>query len=171
VTRGLWKVMLALVVCAALADETEQKVYSESFKKGATRVTDQTFDVSLTPEHGRQEFKVADSTGKVRYLLRFAPDISPGDTKVIGWFVRLADLHHKIYESVLPTSPDLSKDTTLVWWLDGRQFSKVPLRATRIIKVEQFYCAVQVKDVARLSPGQPYLRQLDLSVQFSNRKP
>ncbi len=169
--RGLRIWMLALLVCTALADEAEQKVYSESFKKGATRVAGQTFDVMLTPQHGRQEFKVADATGKIRYALRFVPDVSPGDTKVIGWFVRLADLHHKIYESVLPTSPDLSKDTTQVWWLDGRQFSKIPLRATRIIKVEQFYCTVRVKDVAHLSIGQPYLQQLDLSVQFSNTKP
>jgi len=171
VIRGLWIVLLASLVLPALADDTRQQVYSESFKKGATRVTDQTFNVTLTPEQARQEFKVMDSTGKHRYILRFVPDISRGDTKIVGWFVRLADLHHKIYESVLPTSPDLTADTTLHWWLDGRQFAKVPLRTTRVIKVEQFFCQLQVTDVARLSANQSYIKQLDLTVQFSNMKP
>lgn len=153
------------------ADDAEHKVYSESFKKGATRVTEQSLDVTLTPEQARQEFKILDATGKPRYILRLVPDISRGDTKIVGWFVRLADLRHKIYESVLPTSPDPSRDTTLVWWLDSRQFSKIPLQTTRIFKVEQFYCVVQVKAVKRLSVGQPYLQQMDLGVQFTNTKP
>lgn len=154
-----------------VADDAEQKVYSESFKKGATRVTEQSVDVSLTPGQARQEFKILDTTGKPRYILRLVPDISRGDTKIVGWFVRLADLRHKIYESVLPTSPDPTRDTTLVWWLDGRQFSKIPLQATRVFKVEQFYCVVRVRAAKRLGVGQPYLQELDLTVQFTNTKP
>lgn len=169
--RFLSFLLLFGLTVPGIADDAERKVYSESFKKGATRVTEQTLDVTLTPEQAKQEFKVLDSIGKPRYILRFVPDISRGDTKVVGWFVRLADLRHKIYESVLPTSPDPTRDTTLVWWLDGRQFSKIPLQTTRIFKVEQFYCVIQVKSARKLSIGQPYLQQMDLSVQFTNTKP
>ena len=91
--------------------------------------------------------------------------------KLLGWFVRLVDSHHKIYDSVLPTSQDLARDQTQVWWFDARQFSKVPLQSKRIFKVEQFYCVVQVKDVKRLGPGQPYLNQMNVAVQLTNTKP
>lgn len=169
--RWMVVVLLASLALPGVADDSGKRMYSESFKKGATRVTEQTLDVTLTPEHAKQDFKILDSSGKPRYRLRFLPDVPPGDTKVLGWFVRLADAHHRIYDSVLPTSPDLARDTTQVWWLDGRQFSKIPLPTQRVFKVEQFYCVVQVKEVKRLAPGQPYLNQLDVSVQFTNTKP
>jgi hypothetical protein len=47
----------------------------------------------------------------------------------------------------------------------------VPLQSKRVFKVEQFYCVVQVKDVKRLGPGQPYLNQMNVAVQFTNTKP
>jgi hypothetical protein len=86
---------LVSVAVTSLADEAGKRVYSESFKKGATRVTEQTMDVKLTADHARQDFKILDSLGKPRYTLRFLPDIPAGDTKILGWFVRLADGHHK----------------------------------------------------------------------------
>ena len=169
--RWMFVALLACLTVPMVADDSGTRVYSESFKKGATRVTEQTLDVTLTPEHARQDFKIPDSFGKPRYTLRFVPDVPAGDTRILGWFVRLADAHHRIYDSVLPASPDLSRDAQQVWWLDSRQFSKVPLQAQRVFKVEQFYCVVQVKDVKRLGPGQPYLNQMDVTVQFTNTKP
>ena len=168
-----WTVVVFLVSVAVscVADGAGERVYSESFKKGATRVTEQTLDVTLTPDRARQDFKILDSSGKPRYTLRFVPDIPAGDSKILGWFVRLADAHHKIYDSVLPMSPDLTRDPQQFWWLDARQYSKTPLLAQRVFKVEQFYCVIQVKDAKRLSPGQPYMNQMNVAVQFTNTKP
>lgn len=166
-------ILVVLVVSAALsvAQDSGKSMYSESFKKGATRVTEQKLDVTLTPDHARQDFKVLDSLGSPRYTLRFVPDIPQGDTKILGWFVRLADGHHRIYDSVLPASPDLARDTQQVWWLDARPYAKIPLQTQRVFKVEQFYCVIQVKGVKRLIPAEPYLNQMDLAVQFTNTKP
>ena len=169
--RWTWIVLLAWLAVPGVAEDSVKQVYSEWFKKGATRISEQTLDVTLSPEHAKQDFKILDSLGKPRYLLRFVPDIASGDTRVLGWFVRLAEAHHKIYDSVLRVSPDLARDGQQAWWLDGRQYSKIPLQATRVFKVEQFYCVIRVKDVKRLIPGRPYLNQLDLSVQFTNTKP
>ncbi len=168
--RWILVVLLASAV-VGVADDSGKPVYSDSFKKGATRITEQTLDVTLTPQHARQDFKILDSSGKPRYTLRFVPDMPSGDSKVLGWFVRLADAHHQIYDNVLPVSLDLSRDTRQAWWLDGRQFSKIPLQVQRVFKVEQFYCVVQVREVKRLNAGQPYLNQLDLTVQFTNTRP
>jgi hypothetical protein len=164
-------ILIAMLASAALADDSGKAVYTDSFKKGATRVTEQALEVTLTPGQAKQDFKVLDAAGKQRYILRFVPDTRPGDTRILGWFVRLADIHHKIYDSVLPTSPDLARDQAQAWWLDARQFSKVPLQARRVFKVEQFYCVVQVKDVKRSGPGQPYLNQMNVAVQLTNTKP
>jgi hypothetical protein len=171
VFRWTLVVFLMSVAVTSIADDAGKRVYSESFKKGATRVTEQTLEVTLTPDHARQDFKILDSLGKPRYTLRFVPDIPPGDTKILGWFVRLADARHKIYDSVLPASPDLARDPQQFWWLDARQYSKTLLQAQRVFKVEQFYCVIQVKDAHRLAAGQPYLNQMDVAVQFTNTKP
>jgi len=170
VDRWFWIALLTAMVLPALADDS-QKVYSESFKKGATHVKEQTLDITLASEQHAQEFKVLDATEKARYVLRFVPDIPRGDTRVVGWFVRLADLHHKIYDSVLPTSPDPMRDMTQVWWLDARPYAKIPLKTARVFKVEQFYCVVQVKEARKLSAEKVYLREMDLTVQFTNTKP
>ena len=169
--RWMLVVFLVSVGGFCVADDAGKRVYSESFKKGATRVTEQTLDVTLTPDRAKQDFKILDSSGKRRYTLRFAPDIPPGDTKILGWFVRLADANHKIYDSVLPVSQDLARDPQQFWWLEARQYSKTPLQAQRVFKVEQFYCVMQVEDVKRLLPGQPYLNQMDVAVHFTNTKP
>src|SRR5262249_18568758 len=133
---------IALLVSVAVADSGKE-VYSEAFRKGPSRITEGTVEVSLAPEHARQDFKIMDAAGQERYILRSVPDIPPGDTRILGWFVRLVDVRHRLYESILPTSQDLVRDHTQAWWLDGRQFSKIPLQARRVFKVEQFYCVVQ----------------------------
>lgn len=164
-------VLVVMLASTAFANDSGKVVYSEAFKKGPTRITEQTLEILLTPAQAKQEFKVFDGTGKQRYILRFVPDVPPGDTRILGWFVRLVDLRHRLYDSVLTTSPDLVRDQTQAWWLDGRQFAKIPLQAQRVFKVEQFYCVVQVKDAKRLGPGQPYLNQMDVAVQLTNTKP
>lgn len=169
--RWMFLLLFAALALPSMADGTEARVYSESFRKGATRITEETFNVTLTAERATQEFKILDSIGKPRYVLRFVPEISRGDTKIIGWFVRLADLHHRIYETVLPTSQDVSRDTKQAWWFDGRPYAKIPLNAVRVFKVEQFYCVLQVKEAKRLVVGLPYFQQLELAVQFTNTKP
>jgi hypothetical protein len=167
-----WLLAAFLAIAAApVAADSEKVIYSESFKKGATRITEQTLEVALTPEHPKQEFKVLDSNGKQRYTLRFVPDIPTGDTRILGWFVRLADAHHKIYDSILPKSPDISQDTQQLWWLDAKPYAKTLLQAQRVFKVEQFYCVIRVKDVKRLLPAQSYLNLMNVTVQFTNTKP
>ena len=163
--------LIGLLVGAAFAADAPKDVYSESFRKGPGRITGQTLDLTLTAEQPSQEFKIADSNGRQRYVLRFVPDVRTGDGRPLGWFVRLVDTQHRLYESVLPTSSDLASDQKQAWWLDGRTFSKIPLAARRIFKVEQFYCVVQVKEAQRLNPGQPYLSRVEVSVQFTNTKP
>lgn len=163
--------VLLISASAAVAEDAGRAIYSETFKKGATRITEQKLDVTLTPENSKQDFKVLDSFGKPRYTLRFVPDIPNGDARIVGWFVRLADAHHKIYDNILPVSPDISRDTQQLWWLDAKPYAKTPLQAQRVFKIEQFYCVIQVKDVKRLTPDKAYVKEMDVTVQFTNTKP
>ena len=170
-SRWFWILFIVVTALSLVAEDTKGQVYTESFRKGATRVTEQTFNVTLTAEKPTQEFKILDSSGKQRFVLRFVPDISRGDTKIVGWFVRLADLHHRIYDNVLPTSQDVTRDTKQAWWFDGRPYAKVPLTAVRVFKVEEFYCVLQVKESRRVVAGLPYFQQMEVAVQFTNTKP
>jgi hypothetical protein len=166
-----WIFVLLFFVARMSVAEDSKTLYSESFKKGATRITEQTFEVSLTPDHAKPEFKIPDAVGTPRYTLRFVPDIPAGDTRIVGWFVRLADMHHKIYDNVLATSPDFSQDAQQLWWVDAKPYAKTTLQTRRVIKVEQFYCVIEVKDIKRLVPERPYMNQMDVTVQFTNTKP
>lgn len=167
-----WILIVLLVASSvAAAEDSVKTVYSEAFKKGPTKITEQTLDITLTAAKPKQEFKILDSFGRPRYILRFVPDIPVGDTKILGWFVRLADAHHKIYDNVLPVSPDVSRDPQQLWWIDAKPYAKTVLQARRVFKVEQFYCVVQVKDVKRLTPDRPYVNQMDVTVNFTNTKP
>lgn len=172
--RTVFRWMLVVLLATAsvsVADDSGKTLYSESFKKGPTRITEQDLDVTLTPEQARREFKILDSNGKPRYILRFVPDIPTGDSRVLGWFVRLADTRHTIYDNVLSSSQDLSQDSQQLWWLDAKPYAKTVLQAQRVFKIEQFYCVIQVKDVKRGLPGRPYVNQMDVAVHFTNSKP
>ena len=167
--RWIWLVLLAASM--SVAEDAGKIAYSESFKKGATRITEHTLNVTLTPENAKPEYTILDSFGKPRYTLSFVPDMPNGDTRIVGWFIRLVDAHHKIYDTILPTSPDLSRDTQQLWWLDAKPYAKTPLQVERVFKIEQFFCVVQVKDVKRLIPTSAYVNQMDVSVRFTNTKP
>jgi hypothetical protein len=66
-----------------------------------------------------------------------------------------------------------------IWPRDPQQFCVArceeifqdPLDVQRVFKVEQFYCVIKVKDAKRLTPGQAYMNQMDVAVQFTNTKP
>ncbi|PYX37508.1 MAG: hypothetical protein DMG81_13945 [Acidobacteria bacterium] len=147
-------------------------VYVESFRKGSTRITEQTLEVDLDPKNPTCEIKVKDQNGRDRYQFRCAPEHpGPGDDRIIAWQVHLADREHKIYGDVLMPSPDPTQDRTQIGWLDPGKFAKIPLITERVVKVDRFYCVFQVTDSHFVAAGQPYLDHLTLDVRFTNTMP
>ena len=79
---------------------------------------------------------------------------------------------NRFYDNVLLASQEPSSDPkNNLWWLDPKKFSAVPISARRIIKVDNFYVALQVK-AYHFTPGDsPYLDSMTVEVKISNTDP
>jgi hypothetical protein len=169
---GLTMLALVLLAVDTAAQTAASFVYVESFRKGQTRVTEQTLQVDLDPHNPSCEIRVKDQSGRERYRFLCAPQrVGQGDDRILGWQVRLVDLQHKMYNNVLMPSPDVTQDKTQVGWLDPGRFAKIPLMSERVVKIDNFYCVVQVKDFHFVTQQQPYLDHMTVDVRFTNTLP
>lgn len=147
-------------------------VYVESFRKGSTRVPEQTFEVDLDPKNPTCEIRIKDQNDRDRYVFGCTPQRAGlGDDRITAWQVNLADKQHKIYGNVLMASPDPTQDRTQVGWLDPGKFAKIALTTERVVKVDNFYCVFQVTDSHFVAPGQPYLDHMTVEIRVTNTMP
>jgi hypothetical protein len=171
--------LLVLISCAAMrlaAQSTPPEVYAESFRRGATRVVEETFEVKLTPQDRAYRERIKDAHGDDRYMFTILPKTPEGDTQVTAWQVRMADLHHPIFDNVLVASQDPSDDPKTeaqneLGRLEPGSFALVPVGARRIIKVDSFYIVLQVKAYHFTPPDSPYLDSMTVAVEFKNTDP
>lgn len=164
-------IVLVITVCAS-AQGTSPTVYAESFRKGATHVTEDKFDVKLNPENSTYRERIKDLAGNDRYELTITPQGPSGDTKITSWRVQLRDLRHTIYSNLLLEDQELSQDPkNNLWWLNPNQMNMVPIRAKRIVKVDEFYVIFQVKDFHFTPLDSPYLDSMALHFEFTNSDP
>lgn len=93
----------AFVACLFLAQTWAQDqrdlFYAESFRQGATQVKEQSFEAKLDSQSGIYRERIKDSRGNDRYALTIVPQGPEGDDKITSWQVKLADLHHTIYDN------------------------------------------------------------------------
>ena len=164
--------LLCTGVAQTWAQDQSEVFYAESFRQGATQVREESFEAKLDSHIGIYRERIKDSRGNDRYALTIIPQGPEGDDKITSWQVKLADLHHTIYDNVLVASQEPSSDPkNNLWWLDPKKFSAVPINARRIIKVDNFYVALQVK-AYHFTPGDsPYLDSMSVEVKFSNTDP
>jgi len=167
--------LFLIASCAALrvaAQSAPTEVYAESFRKGATHIVEESFEVKLTPQDRLYRERIKDAHGDDRYTFAILPKTPEGDTQVTAWLVKLADLRHPIYDNVLMTSPDPSSDPKdSLWRLEPGGFALVPVYARRIIKVDSFYVVLQVKQFHFTPPDSPYLDSMNVTVEFRNTDP
>jgi hypothetical protein len=174
--RWRLKSRVVLSVCALLSAflpaQDVSFIYVESFRKGPTRVTESTSEVVLTPQSPNCRIRVKDQSGKDRYELGCLPQpASENDQRIVSWQVRLADLHHKMYANLLASALDPTEDKTQVGWLDPAKFARIPITRERVVKVDGFYCTLQVKDYHFVNPAMPYLDRMTLAIRFTNSMP
>jgi hypothetical protein len=164
--------ILALTFAGVAMAQDAPTIYAESFRKGATVITEDSFDVKLTPQNATYRERIKDSKGNDRYELSILPQGPEGDNKITSWRVILRDLHHSIYSNILLADQQPSGDAkNNLWWLTPNPFGPVPIRAKRIVKVDGFYVAFQVKDLHFTPLDSPYLDSMNVSFAFSNSDP
>ena len=147
-------------------------IYAESFRKGSTKITEDSFEAKLTPKDATYRERIKDTAGNDRYELTIVPQGPEGDNKITSWRVTVRDLRHSIYNNILLAAQQPSADPkNNLWWLDPNPFGPVPIRARRIMKVDGFYVAFQVKDLHFTPLDSPYLDSMDVKFAFTNRDP
>ncbi len=147
-------------------------IYAESFRQGVATITEDSFDVKLTPTDATYRERIKDARGNDRYELTIAPQGPEGDTKITSWRIMLRDLHHAIYTNILMAQQQPSADPkNNLWWLNPDRFGPVPIRAKRIVKVDGFYVVIQVKDLHFTPLDSPYLDSMSVAFQFTNHDP
>ena len=172
--NGTRSLLLLLVLAAAARAQSAppRTIYSESFRKGETRITEDSFEAKLTPASPTYRERIQDAAGRDRYELTLNPQIPEGDNKITGWVVRLKDLHHSIFANLLMSSQEPSSDpANNLWWLKANQFAPVPIRTRRVVKVEGFYVVIQVKNFHFTPLDSPYLDSMTVQFSVTNSDP
>jgi hypothetical protein len=166
-----WAVAVVLVA-SRLGAQTEPTLYAESFRQGATRITEDQFEAKLSPAEPTYRERIKDLAGNDRYELTISPQGPLGDNKITSWRVQLRDLRHALYNNLLVQQQDPSEDPkNNLWWLNANRFGAVPIEARRIVKVDGFYVVFQVKDVHFTPLDSPYLDSMVVHFQLTNRDP
>jgi len=161
-----------MIAAPVVGQGSPPAIYAESFRHGATQVTEDTFDVKLTPQNASYHQSVKDSQGKDRYELTITPQMPGGDDKITSWAVTLRDLRHSIYGNLLMAQQEPSDEAkNNLGWLNPNQFCAVPIRAKRIMKVEGFYVVIQVSDLHFTPLDSPYLDSMTVQFALANTDP
>lgn len=168
--------LLFLVLSAEGAQSTARAspnaVYLESFRKGSARVTETVYDVTLDARNPRSKTRVFDAGGRERYVLTFEPQrAGPDDDRFVSWNAALADSRHQMYKNVLTSSLDSLQDKLQIWWLNPSPYAAVNFRSLRVVKVDNFYCELQVTDYKLATPAGPWLASITIHVRFVNENP
>jgi hypothetical protein len=154
------------------AQNPTQSIFSESFRRGTTQVTEQAFEVKLDPQNAHYRERIKDLRGNDRYEFAIVAQGPEGDTKITSWQAGLKDLHHTIYDNILRATQEPSSDPkNNLCWLNPDRFAPVPVRTQRIIKVDSFYVVLQVKAYHFTPLDSPYLDSMTVEVRFSNSDP
>jgi hypothetical protein len=169
--RSLSGIVLLLAVGTS-AQSPSPTVYAESFRKGATRIAEDKFEVRLSPANASYRERIRDSAGNDRYELTITPQGPAGDNKITSWRVQLRDLRHTIYNNLLLENQEPSQEPkNNLWWLNPNRFGLVPIRARRVVKIDSFYAVFQVKDLHFTPLDSPYLDSMVVQFEFTNSDP
>jgi hypothetical protein len=180
------RLLMLLALCAAplFAQYTPAPIYAESFRQGPTRVSEEQFEVKLTPQDPIFRKRLKDSHGQECYALSITPLGPEHGSNITSWQVKLADLHRRSSDDVLLTTAAPSFDPgnnpsndpgidpkDVLGYLNPGTAARVLLATKRIIKVENFYVVLLVKAHRFNPPDSPYLESMTVSMDLTNTDP
>ena len=164
-----------MVALQSFAQTAPKPLYAESFRKGSTKIKETSFQVNLNTHSPIYEVSVKDASGKDRFLFSLKPvRVGEEDNRILAWQASLEDVRTRVYGNLLLPSRDpyLNESTAgKASRLDPNPYAVVPVEAKRVIKVQDFYCALQVTGYRRITPDRAHLESMTVDVQFSNTNP
>lgn len=176
-TRKWTSLLSALFFTSVLwGQSAPTPVYVESFRKGRVQISESSLLANLTLENPSYTAVIKDADGNGRYQLLVEPRrVSEQLNQVMGWQVRLLDVKRKYLGNLLvntfPNGPLTDQVRDNAWSLDPNPYAAVPLMTKRVIKVENFFCVVQVKETHFVNPESRLLDSMRVEVQFTPTDP
>jgi hypothetical protein len=174
-TRRLRLLLLALLSPVLFSQTSPGPVFVESFRRGQTKITEKTLQINLDTKSPTYKASIQDSDGDNHFVFSLTPlRVGVEDPSILSWKASLVDVHRKIYGNLLfPYRDQLSNKGPQgnAPALDPSPYAIVPVRARRVVKVENFYCSIEVKQYHFVMPGQPHLDSMNVEVQFTNTNP
>lgn len=136
--------------------------YAESWKKGPRQVKERGFRIQFAKQDQEYKRVLEDSSGETRYTLSVVPTVTL-EGQQVGWNVRLREEGSQ--DSLLQPGLGIGnwfrqEDSIAVLYPADYPTVQlgdplhVPLSAKRVIKVESFYCIIQVR-AYKLAPSEP----------------
>ena len=157
----------------------DQVVYfAESWEKGPRRIQPQTFYLELSTTRPEYEATISDDSGSYQYKFRVEPVRSSDQSSSIGyWQFTLigAESEYSLLQPRYPAGHHFTQEDFLSllypvesadWKITG--YFGVPLSAKRVIKVEAFYCVIQVQSFKISSSNSRALEMVNVEVEFTN---
>jgi hypothetical protein len=171
-----WCLLVTVLLARPLWPQvTPAPVYVESFRKRPVKIEEKTFQVNLDATNPNYQGQLKDSEGNDRYKLSLTPmKVGSGDDRILSWRVTLVDTKHPVFgDLLLPArNPDLNEGREgHVARLDANPYALIPLTAKRVIKVDEFYCVLQVQKYHLLVPERSYVDSISVEVKFTNKNP
>lgn len=161
---------------AAWNSVSAKPYYVESWKQGDGTINEERVGIRITPQSSRKATPVKSAAGLDKYSL-----VVSSDSENQAWYVDLIEKGNEKFGNLLRPHNDPHQD--LFMPLDGislllyeppadepAPILSVPFQSTRIIKVESFYCSIQISEV-RLSKDRRKLISALVNISFSNKRP
>jgi hypothetical protein len=169
---------LAICVLIILVQVTKgQEFYIESWKKGKTQIQEKKLLLKLNKNKPDYETVLPDSKGRIRYQLSVWAGRGKDNSNIIEWWVELFDVADKSRVNLLKPSNDPQQDFFTAKdqpsWLYPTSDKEIklgiiPFQDKRVIKIENFYCIIQVKNYQFHQKNHGALKSITVEIQFVN---
>lgn len=186
----LKKLVMFLPMFMLLSQTSKPDIYFiESWKKGPTKIQEQTLVFEINPNTPGFQFKkdrfeyylstlerdIQDSAGRKRYQLHlWVSMVKDGDKLYVTESgIDLKDLKHKTSFLLKPSNDpyqDYFDIRDYVWLMHPRGTGDpyLPFLTKRVIKIESFYCIFYVKECQFVGEKKDLLSSLTITVALTN---
>lgn len=156
-------------------------VYVESWRTGFSQIKPHKIFKRLHPRKPEYETLIRSENGKTAYKLSIWPGYVRGPgSGITGWTVELTRVGDDAGVNLLKPSNHAGQDyfdaRDRIAWLypledpkaKGAESAVIPFLAKRVIKIEGFYCIIQVKDYRFSEPTKDTLDTISVKIELKN---
>lgn len=158
--------------------------YVESWKKGITKIHEHAINLSLTTDNKEISADINSQSNIKTYslIIKHKP-ASNAEFDYDSWIITLFETADRQYNLLLPEKPNnwahnFPRENSIAW-LDPLEnpdylkygFYAFPLSSKRIIKIESFYCIIQVEKYKLNDKNPKVFDSLSVHIEFTNNPP